>query len=74
MTVMASRVVLQSSTGYENMASSTGKIYPAIKSGAPVSKSLPLNPEQRIKELEQHLAETKERAQFFEALVKVMNT
>ena len=34
----------------------------------------PLTPEQRIKELEQQLAESEIKAQFFEAVVKVMNT
>lgn len=33
-----------------------------------------LTPEQRIKELEQQLAESETKAQFFEAVVKVMNT
>ena len=33
-----------------------------------------LTPEQRIKELEQQLAESEIKAQFFEAVVKVMNT
>ncbi|BEO02985.1 hypothetical protein ABXK20_001873 [Serratia marcescens] len=33
-----------------------------------------LTPEQRIKELEQQLAESEVKAQFFEAVVKVMNT
>ncbi|MGB8928864.1 MAG: IS3 family transposase [Pantoea agglomerans] len=50
------------------------KSTPAIKTGAPMSKPLPLTPEQRIKELEQQLEDTKEKAQFFEAVVKVMNT
>lgn len=35
---------------------------------------MPLTPEQRIKELEQQLAESKVKTQFFEAVVKVMNT
>lgn len=35
-------------------------------------KPLPLTPEQRIKELEQQLAETKQRADFFEAVVDVL--
>lgn len=42
--------------------------------GGKMSKSLPLTPEQRIKELEQQLAESEVKAQFFEAVVKVMNT
>ena len=42
--------------------------------GGKMSKSLPLTPEQRIKELEQQLAESEIKAQFFEAVVKVMNT
>lgn len=42
--------------------------------GGLMTKSLPLNPEQRIKELEQQLAESEVKAQFFEAVVKVMNT
>ena len=50
------------------------KSTPAIKTGVPMSKPLPLTPEQRIKELEQQLEDTKEKAQFFEAVVKVMNT
>ena len=33
---------------------------------------LPLTPEQRIKELEQQLAESEVKAQFFEAVVKVI--
>ena len=39
-----------------------------------MTKPLPLTPEQRIKELEQQLAEAEVKAQFFEAVVKVMNT
>ncbi|EMH5180059.1 hypothetical protein RGJ03_001728 [Serratia marcescens] len=35
---------------------------------------LPLTPEQRIKELEWQQAESEVKAQFFEAVVKVMNT
>lgn len=35
---------------------------------------MPLTPEQRIKELEQQLAESEIKAQFFEAVVTVMNT
>ncbi|ABP39508.1 transposase [Yersinia pestis] len=35
---------------------------------------MPLTPEQRIKELEQQLAESEVKAHFFEAVVKVMNT
>jgi transposase-like protein len=42
--------------------------------GELMTKSLPLTPEQRIKELEQQLAESEVKAQFFEAVVKVMNT
>lgn len=42
--------------------------------GGNMTKSLPLTPEQRIKELEQQLAESEVKAQFFEAVVKVMNT
>lgn len=42
--------------------------------GEPMKKSLPLTPEQRIKEPEQQLAESEVKAQFFEAVVKVMNT
>ncbi|SUB82250.1 Uncharacterised protein [Pragia fontium] len=42
--------------------------------GGSMIKSLPLTPEQRIKELEQQLAESEVKAQFFEAVVKVMNT
>ncbi len=37
-------------------------------------KLTPQTPEQRIKELEQKLAESEVKAQFFEAVVKVMNT
>lgn len=33
----------------------------------------PLTPEQRIKELEQKLAEANQKAQFFEAVVGVLN-
>lgn len=43
------------------------------KCGVSMTK-LPLTPEQRIKELEQQLAESEVKAQFFEAVVKVMNT
>lgn len=35
---------------------------------------MPLTPEQRIKELEQQLAESEVKARFFEAAVKVINT
>ncbi|WP_425511039.1 IS3 family transposase [Yersinia canariae] len=45
---------------------------PARKCGANMPK-IPLTPEQRIKELEQQLAESEVKAQFFEAVVKVMN-
>ncbi len=45
----------------------------ARKCGATMPK-IPLTPEQRIKELEQQLAESEIKAQFFEAVVKVMNT
>lgn len=45
----------------------------ATKYGVSMPK-LPLTPEQRIKELEQQLAESEVKAQFFEAVVKVMNT
>ena len=41
--------------------------------GGRMTKSLPLTPEQRIRELEQ-LAKSEVKAQFFEAVVKVMNT
>lgn len=37
-------------------------------------KKIPLTPEQRIKELEQQLAESEVKARFFEAVVKVMDT
>lgn len=46
---------------------------PTQKCGGNMPK-LPLPPEQRIKELEQQLAESEVKAQFFEAVVKVMNT
>jgi transposase-like protein len=46
---------------------------PARKCGANMPK-IPLTPEQRIKELEQQLAESEVKAPFFEAVVKVMNT
>lgn len=36
-------------------------------------KTLPLTPEQRIKELEQQLAEMKIKAEFFEAVVDVLD-
>lgn len=42
--------------------------------GGHMTKPLPLTPEQRIKELEQQLAESEVKAQFFEAVVKIMNT
>jgi transposase-like protein len=42
--------------------------------GDNMAPSLPLTPEQRIKELEQQLAEAEGKAQFFEAVVKIMNT
>lgn len=42
--------------------------------GEAMKKSLPLTPEQRIKELEQQLAKSEVKAQFFEAVVEVMNT
>lgn len=45
----------------------------AGKSGVNMPQ-IPLTPEQRIKELEQQLAESEVKAQFFEAVVKVMNT
>lgn len=35
---------------------------------------MPLTPKQRIKELEQQLAESEVKAHFFEALVMFMNT
>lgn len=47
---------------------------PRSARGGLMTKSLPLTPEQRIKELEQQLAESEVKAQFFEAVVKVMNT
>ncbi|KIC84635.1 transposase, partial [Pantoea agglomerans] len=37
--------------------------------GGHMTKPLPLTPEQRIKELEQQLAESEVKAQFFEAVV-----
>lgn len=46
---------------------------PAISRGVNMPK-MPLTPELRIKELEQQLAESEVKAQFFEAVVKVMNT
>ena len=46
---------------------------PVRKCGVNMPK-MPLTPEQRIKELEQQLAESEVKAQFFEAVVKVMNT
>lgn len=46
---------------------------PIRKCGVNLPK-MPLTPEQRIKELEQQLAESEVKAQFFEAVVKVMNT
>lgn len=43
------------------------------KRGQPMSdKPLPQTPEQRIKELEQQLAQAQEKAEFFEALVDVL--
>lgn len=47
---------------------------PRSARGGLMTKSLPLTPEQRIRELEQQLAESEVKAQFFEAVVKVMNT
>lgn len=47
---------------------------PSIKKRGVVMPKMPLTPEQRIKELEQQLAESEVKAQFFEAVVKVMNT
>lgn len=47
---------------------------PAIKKRGVAMSKIPLTPEQRIKELEQQLAESEVKAQFFEAVVKVMNT
>lgn len=46
---------------------------PIRKCGVNLPKML-LTPEERIKELEQQLAESEVKAQFFEAVVKVMNT
>lgn len=46
---------------------------PVRKYGVNMPK-IPLTPEQRIKDLEQQLAESEVKAQFFEAVVKVMNT
>jgi len=43
-------------------------------SGGSMTKSHPLTPEQRIKELEQQLAETELKADFFESVVRVLNT
>lgn len=40
--------------------------------GIPMSEPSPLTPEQRIKELEQQLADTKQRAEFFETVVEVL--
>ncbi len=37
-----------------------------------MSEHSSLTPEQRIKELEQQLADTKQRAEFFEAVVEVL--
>jgi transposase len=39
-----------------------------------MSEPSSLTPEQRIKELEQQLADTKQRAEFFEAVVEVDST
>lgn len=47
---------------------------PRSARGGLMTKFLPLTPEQRIRELEQQLAESEVKAQFFEAVVKVMNT
>lgn len=47
---------------------------PATRTCGDNMPKLPLTPEQRIKELEQQLAESEVKAQFFEAVVKVMNT
>lgn len=47
---------------------------PSIRKCGADMPEIPLTPEQRIKELEQQLAEFEVKAQFFEAVVKVMNT
>lgn len=46
----------------------------SLKTRGVTMQNIPLTPEQRIKELEQQLAESEVKAQFFEAVVKVMNT
>lgn len=45
-----------------------------LHSGGSMTQSHPLTPEQRIKELEQQLAEAELKADFFESVVKVLNT
>lgn len=56
------------------MANSTG-VPPLLPDCAEtICLSYPLTPEQRIKELEQQLAESEVKALFFEEVVKVMNT
>lgn len=46
----------------------------SVRTSGVTMQNTPLTPEQRIKELEQQLAESEVKAQFFEAVVKVMNT
>lgn len=47
---------------------------PSMRTKGAIMPKMPLTPEQCIKELEQQLAESEVKAQFFEAVVKVMNT
>lgn len=47
---------------------------PSVRNCGANMPETPLTPEQRIKELEQQLAESEVKAQFFEAVVRVMNT
>ncbi|GAL60557.1 putative transposase [Pseudescherichia vulneris NBRC 102420] len=47
---------------------------PSVRKCGANMPDIPQTPEQRIKELEQLLAESEVKAQFFEAVVKVMNT
>lgn len=46
--------------------------FPPSGAGSMSDETLPLTPEQRIKELEQQLAESKMKAEFFEAVVDVL--
>jgi len=55
--------------GQLNWSSATSPFHPR---GMPMSEPSLLTPEQRIKELERQLADTQQRAEFFEAVVEVL--